>query len=844
MARGRRQRGRRRPSSRPIDVLTRFLGSLILFASRRRGLVLALTVGLAIGSGLAATRLTFDADVISLLPRGGAAIPAFRDYLHRFGSLDQLYIVFSAPDGHAIADYADEVDGWADELREAPEITHVDAGLLDSSRDWPYVADRELLLLPPPALETALGRFAPAGLREALAASRELLAVPSAEIAATVQQDPLGLLPLLAESLGGANAGFNLGATAGYVTPDGQRRLVMARPAQPPFDTDFSHALLDRLDGISATRRAAHAAAQADAAADDEDEEIKPPLEVSFAGGHRIAVETEALVRQESIWNSVGSLALILPLLYVVFRSPWLVACGALPSLVSLVVVLGALGLSGATLSAAATGAAAMLFGLGVDGVVLLYVSHRLALADGRSPAQATAGLAEPSGSMLLGMWTTAATFYGLMAVDFPSLEQLGLLIGHAMVACGIATFFLVPALLPRRAPAVPPRKLILPSLAAFVGRHRLLLLGAAALLTLALGIAARGLIINPSLERLRSTTPGALFEEEVARMFGLPSEVYLVLAEDADLERALQENERLRALIAARLPDVPMQAPSALLPSHAAQSAVRARLAAFDRSPAAIVADLTAAAGEAGFKGDAFAPFAARLPRLLAPEDDLTYDGYLAHGLGDLVSRMVTRQDDRWTLVTYVFPRDAQDASTLAAAVGEAGPSQRLTGLALVNAELARSFLPQFLRGLGVGSAIVVILILLAFRNVRLTLLALVPTMIGLCWAAGLLSLFGVELDLFAVFAVITFVGVGVDYGVHLVSRVHDHGDAARAVSELAPVILVAGAITLGGYGTLMTSSYPPLRSMGTVSIISIVSIVGASLLVLPALLIDGRRR
>lgn len=822
----------------PHHVLTKFLSTLILQTARRRGLVLSITAVVLIGSVWAATRLSFDADVISLLPRQGAAIPAFRDYLHRFGSLDQLYVVFTAPDGHAIADYHDEVEAWAEQLRAAPEIARVDAGLLDRSRDWQYVADRELLLLPAPLLEQALQRFAPEGLRMALDASRQLLAVPSPEIAAAVQQDPLALLPLLADSLGGANAGFNLGATAGYVTPDGTRRLVMARPAQPPYDTEFSHALLARLDTIAASRRAA---AESDAGLDQDD--VKPPLEVAFAGGHRIAVETEALVRQESIWNSVGSLALILPLLFIVFRSPWLVAVGALPSVVSLAFVLGVLGLAGATLSAAATGAAAMLFGLGVDGVVLLYVSHRLALADGETIESATAGLGAPAASMVLGMWTTAATFYGLMAVDFPSLEQLGRLIGHAMVACGIATLVLVPALLPRRLPAKRPRKLLLPALPRLVGRYRWPVLVGAAIVTLGLGLAGRGLTINPSLERLRSTTAGAVFEEEVARLFGLPSEVYVVLAEDTDLERALQHNENLRAALGAVLPSVPMQAPSALLPSRARQAAVRARLGRFDRTPASIAADLSVAAKTTGFRADAFQPFAARVPVLLAPSDDLSFAGYAAHGLGDLIGRMVTEEAGTWTLATYVFPRTAGEAATLASVVHDGGPAQRLTGLALVNAELARSFMPQFLRGLLVGSAIVVVLIFLAFRTLRSTLLALVPTIVGLCWAAGLLSLFGVELDLFAVFAVVTFVGVGVDYGVHLVSRVHEHGDAARAISELAPVILVAGAITLAGYGTLMMSSYPPLRSMGTVSLISIVAIVAASLIVLPALLLGGRR-
>ena len=111
-------------------------------------------------------------------------------------------------------------------------------------------------------------------------------------------------------------------------------------------------------------------------------------------------------------------------------------------------------------------------------------------------------------------------------------------------------------------------------------------------------------------------------------------------------------------------------------------------------------------------------------------------------------------------------------------------------------------------------------------------------PTVAGLIWAAGLLALARVPLDLFALFAVVTFVGIGIDYGIHVVHRYRDHGDAELAVAQLAPVIVVAGLITLAGYGTLVTSSYPPLRSIGLVSAVSIFTLVAASVLLLPALL------
>ena len=129
---------------------------------------------------------------------------------------------------------------------------------------------------------------------------------------------------------------------------------------------------------------------------------------------------------------------------------------------------------------------------------------------------------------------------------------------------------------------------------------------------------------------------------------------------------------------------------------------------------------------------------------------------------------------------------------------------AQTLTGLTLVNRELARSFLPQFL-GPGDRQRDRRALVVVAFRDWRLSLLALLPTAVGLVWAAGILALAGIELDLFAVFAVVTFVGIGVDYGIHLVHRYQERGDAERATAELAPVILVAAAITLLGYGTLV---------------------------------------
>jgi uncharacterized protein len=815
------------------------VSAVVAWAYRRR-LIVAVAVVAALLVSLEGTRrLSFDADVLSLLPRDNRVIQAFRTFLARFGSLDQLYVVFTAPEGHTINDYSDEIAAWVDRLRSAPEIARVDAGVVDRARDFGWLADHQLLVLHDRLLDEALRRLTPDGMRAAVAARRELLTVPSSEVADLVRQDPAGLFDLVRDALGGAQSGFNVGISAdGYVTPDGHSRLVIARPKRPPYDAQFSRALDGRLREIE---QAIASAAARDI--DAPDGEPRPPLRVQFAGGHRIAVETEAVVKRESILNTVGSLVVILPLLFIVFRSMWLVTVGSLPSLLSLVVVLGAIGFTGARLSAAATGAAAMMFGLGVDGVVLLYVAHVLARAE-RADADVPAAIAGPSSSMLLGMWTTAATFYGLMFVDFPSLQQLGRLLGHSMMACGILTLVMVPALLPRRPPRRAVPALLMPRLAAWIGRRRRLVLAAALVLTCILGVAATRIRINPTLDRLRSVTDAAQLETKVGAAFGLPSDVYIVLAEGSGLEVLLETNELLARRLAAELPGIAVQPPTRMLPSASSQARTVARIGQTQVSHAGVRAALERARVAGDFTPGAFDPFSARLPRLLDPAERLTYDGYVAHGLGDLIDRFIVRDAHRWTLATYVFPSNADQASRVQRIVDEVDPSQTLTGLTLVNRELARGFLPQFVKGLTIGTLIVVALVVAAFRNWRLSIFALLPTAIGLVWAAGVLAMAGVELDLFAVFAVVTFVGIGVDYGIHLVHRFRERGDAERATSELAPVILVAAAITMAGYGTLVWSSYPPLRSIGIVSAASVVTLATASVLVLPALLLTGQRR
>ena len=139
-----------------------------------------------------------------------------------------------------------------------------------------------------------------------------------------------------------------------------------------------------------------------------------------------------------------------------------------------------------------------------------------------------------------------------------------------------------------------------------------------------------------------------------------------------------------------------------------------------------------------------------------------------------------MTRTAAGWLIASYAFPSTDAQVAAIEWAIQAVDPTATLTGLPLVNRELSDRFLPQFIRGLAIGTLIVVVIVVWAFRDWWLSVLALLPTAVGLVWAAGLLALAGSELDLFALFAVVTFVGIGVDYGIHLVQRYRERGEAA----------------------------------------------------------------
>ncbi len=521
----------------------------------------------------------------------------------------------------------------------------------------------------------------------------------------------------------------------------------------------------------------------------------------------------------------------------MVFRTPWILLYGTVPLVLAALFTLGVNGLSG-SVSPATSGASAMLFGLGIDGIVLLflrYMEEREHGADERTAIARTSGTAT---SIMLAYGTTAATFLALVTVDFPSLEDLGRLVGLGILVCCLLLLTLLPALIRVTAPRTGGRTIVVAGLSRLVKRRSRAILIVAGIVTLVLGAAGSRLRLDTSLDRLKTRTAGAMLEERVADRFALPRDVVLALGEGPRLDPLLRAASALAGAVARDLPSAVVSAPDTLLPPAPEQAEVRQVLARSGLDASEVAAEFERQAAGAGFRPGTFEPFLDRLPRMLDRSQSLTFDGYVEHNLAALVSRHVVRGPRGYLVVVYLYPKKPGDLDALAALVARHAPSFQVTGVPAVDRELADRALPQFLQGVLVGTLVVALLMYAVFRSIRLCLLAFVPTLLGFVWSAGLLAVFGADLDLFSLFAAMTFIGIATDYGIYVLYRYNIEGTrpVGEVLTRTGTGVLIACGTALIGFGSLINSSYPPLRSFGITAVTTIASCLVAALLVLPA--------
>ncbi len=132
----------------------------------------------------------------------------------------------------------------------------------------------------------------------------------------------------------------------------------------------------------------------------------------------------------------------------------------------------------------------------------------------------------------------------------------------------------------------------------------------------------------------------------------------------------------------------------------------------------------------------------------------------------------------------------------------------------------------------------VIVGVLVLDFKNLRHAMLAAAPLGIGIVQTLGLLGWLDIPLNPANLIALPLILGIGVDYGVHIVHEFRESRGPYRISSGTAVAVLVDGLTTLVGFGSLMIASHQGLQSLGRVLTLGVTCCLFTSLVMLPAAL------
>jgi uncharacterized protein len=842
-----------------------WLQRLALSAGRRYRLVFAVTA-LLCGLSLAlATGLGFETDILSLLPKNSPEVRTYIQTLEDFGSNTYLLVALRIPEGAVLDPYYSLADDLAGRLRPLPELKAVEHRLGEPHELLATFFPKAVLFLDQGGRQAVEAKLTDEGIRRRVEELRRLLGTPQGmAVKRLVTLDPFGLSEVFLDRLSSSRGALQVDWASGYyLSQDHRMLLILAEPVRPPQDIVFDKRLAEVVEEqLAASLRQWPEIAGPDGP--------KAP-DIDLGGPYMTALGDASLIRHDMVWNILTTAPTVFLLFLFTFRRLGTLLYAFVPLFAGLLLTFGFCEIAVGSLSSATSVVAALLIGLGIDFVIVSYGRYVEERQKGVSHEDALLAMSGSSGrAVLSGAITTTATFYAFMITDFTGLSQMGLLTGTGILFCALATFTLLPALLgwsyqrhQRRGtePKLYVHSFGIGGLMRFCMRHPrpVLLLGAA--LTIAgLALSFR-LTFDESMRTMRPKgNRGIEVALEVGQRFGSGFDQMVMVLEGKTAEEVVDLSERAAAgaqkLVREGVLYGYSGVTSLIPPSQQQQQALdwleRGRTGG-GLDVARIRHTLGASLAAQGLRQEPFADGVDLLEQAVGLDKAVGAADFTANEQTRLlIERFLKKTPHGWKAAVYLYPPDNRwrrepppQALHLAQ---ELGPGAALTGPNVINQLVRTQVLRDAWIAGGIGLVLVWILLWLDFRSVRQALFALGPLVVGMIWMMGSMVLLDIQMNFINIFVTTMVIGIGVDYGVHVLHRYRELRDVPwpefeAGLNETGKAVTAAALSTVLGFGSIVFSSYPGLQSTGKVACLGGVTTCLVAITVLPAILALRRR-
>ena len=769
------------------------------------GIILALLV--FTGAGL--SRISFNVDILKLLPTHLPQVKGLSLFLKHFAQPTELIVTVEAPTPDAAEAAADKL---AAALASHPEL----ASRAVARAPWEKrPADLSELLAflilnqPPEKIRALVSSLTPEQIDATLKANVEKLGESiSPQEVALLSYDPCNLAGVLADT-GFMSSGMQ---QSEFSSADGTFRVVYVVSPQGFKNYKATLAWVKQIGQLARS--------------------TVPDTTVHFGFTGEPAFVADISSTME--WDMTSSAFVTLMVIALIF---WLCYRRARPliDLQAMLVLIFTLSLAAAglflsQLTVIGVGCAAIMIGLSVDYGYFVYqrsLSHRGTL--GELQRQCVQNICWTSG-------TTAAVFFALNFSSLPGLSQLGNLVGIGVVIGAIVMLTVYSRLtmrFHRREEARPPS--VVERLFETAGFWQKGAVATGIVVALLLGVLLVKGLPQPDFSA-RTLRP------RVSEAYTAMDRLYTRLTDDRDmLSLVVAGKDEADVLKRLRTAEASLSAAEA----HGHVKSFRTALplwpdANHQRANLPLLAPLVKEIPRlrerviaAGFKDEAFVLDEAILNQWAAWANAPTPIWPNNEASRWIFRRVASHEGSQLLALGMVSPVPGHE-DALTAAVQSDGTW--LVSWNQLGHELRHVIPREFSHVIIALSAIVIILLFIAFRDVRAVLLFVVTTGLVLVCLAGAMSLFGMTWNFFNIAALLLLLGTGTDYSILLLLALkRNGGDAPAAQRELGLVVCLCAFSASAGFGTISWANHIGLASLGQTCALGLIIDALISLFLLP---------
>jgi 1-acyl-sn-glycerol-3-phosphate acyltransferase len=777
-----------------------------LFVNRRKSLSVLLAVLMLLIFGFFASQIKFEEDITKLIPTNDKA-DATAKVLKQLNFADKTTVIFKLEKNGSAEDLKEMAAVFSDSVSKSckPYITGIQ-GKIDEENiqeTIDFVYNNLPLFLEDKDYTAIQNKLQKDSITATVQGNYKSIISPSGFITKDfILQDPLGISFIALKKLQQLNIGDDFTLDNGFVmTKDKKKLLLFITSDISSSETDKNSIFAEKLKSIQ----------------ENLNTQFKGKTSVSYFGSALIAAANAKQIKSDIVLTTSIAMFTLMLILILFYRKVLIPLIIFLPTVFGGLFAVAFLYFVKEQISAISLGIGSILLGITID-----YSIHILTHYKHNSDIKTL--YKDITMPVIMSSSTTAVAFLCLLFVKSDALNDLGIFAAVIVMATGVFSLLIVPHLYKPKENPEEHKKNLIDKLAHFSFHNNKFLIGFCVIITIICCFTYNNVGFNNDLSQLNFVPKDIkAAEKQLEESTSLTSKTIYVAAYGKSMEEVLQTNSQLFADLSKEKQQdkiLNFSSVGGIVLSAKAQQQKIDKWNSFWNSERKqlLKSELISEGSKLGFKPTTYSLFFDHLDFDFKP---ISTDDYLKIQALQL-KEFVTEKNGFYTISTLVKVTPEQRDKF----VKEASAKNNL--IAIDRQQMNETFfstLKTDFNSLVNYSFVAVILILFFFfRRIELVIISCIPIALTGIVTAGIMGIFGIQMNIFSMIVCTLIFGHGVDFSIFMTSALQkEYSNGKNEIAIYRTSIILAVITTILGIGAMVFAKHPALRSISSVSLIGV---------------------